>query len=193
MIEYLGIPVVQAHDPVTNPQSFMRSIKDLEGSEGVIIVWPNGHRVKIKGDWYISRHKAKDKILRENGLIELILNDAIDDVKPVLDIEDRHRLEKFEREFWRGVLNTEMSWQEAYRQVRGEFGHDRKQFALTRATDLEQNLRGVIFRAWDNPDVDFRAAVIDAVRKNMGTQTKVNEARHLWGGAEWNYRDNGEA
>lgn len=192
MIESLGIPVVQSHDPVTNPQSFVKSIKDLEGSEGVIVVWPDGHRVKIKGDWYISRHKAKDKILRENGLIELILNDAIDDVKPILDIEDRHRLEEFERKFWNGIADTTGRWQLAYKDTKSMFGADRKAFAMDWAPKFEQNLRGAIFKAWDNPDFDFRAAVIDTVRKNLGTQTKVNEARHLWGGAAWGYRNNGD-
>ena len=174
-------------------EHLLAETQDLQGQEGWIIRFDDGHMLKLKGKEYVTIHKAKDQILRENGVIEMLLDEKLDDVKAFLPEDDRHNLERFEREFWRGVLNTEMSWQEAYRQVRGEFGYDRKKFALTQAADLEQNLRGVIFRAWDNPDVDFRAAVIDAVRKNLGTQAKVNEARHLWGGAEWNYRDNGEA
>jgi hypothetical protein len=34
---------------------------------------------------------------------------------------------------------------------------------------------------------DTWAMMLDIVRKNTGTKTKIETVRHLWGGAQWNY------
>lgn len=171
-------------------EHLLAETRDLQGQEGWIIRFEDGHMLKLKGSEYVTIHKAKDRILRENGVIEMILDEKLDDVKAFLPDDDRHRLEEFEREFWNGIADTTGRWQLAYADTRSMFGTDRKAFAMDWAPKFEQNLRGAIFKAWDNPDFDFRAAVIDTVRRNLGTQTKVNEARHLWGGAAWGYQDN---
>ena len=186
-IAEFGIPVVDSHDPVSNPTAFVARIRDIEGSEGVIVAWPDGHRVKLKGDWYITRHRAKDKILRENGVIELILTEKLDDLKPVLNPEDRHRLEQFETDFWHGIRDTGAQWSLAFYDVKRKFGNDRKSFALEWAEGFESNLRSAMFRAWDTMEFDWQTAVVDAVKKNLGTQPRVDAARGLWGGARWDY------
>ena len=158
---------------------------ELKGQEGWIIRFNDGHMLKLKGSEYVTIHKAKDRILRENGVIGMILDEKTDDVKPFLPKDDRCALERYEGEFWQGVNDTAGRWQLAYADVKSQFGADRKGFALDWAPKFESNLRGAIFKAWDDPQFDFRAAVIDAVRKNLGTQARVNEARHLWGDARW--------
>jgi len=186
-IAEFGIPVVDSHDPVSNPSAFVAQIRKIEGSEGVIVAWPDGHRVKLKGDWYITRHRAKDQILRENGVIELVLNEKIDDVKPILPDDNRRRLEEFEADLWHGIRDTSAQWALAFYDVKRKFGDDRKAFAIEWAPGFESNLRSAIFRAWDSEEFDWQAAVVDAVKKNLGSQTKVNEARFLWGNAKWDY------
>lgn len=187
-IAQFGIPVVDSHDLISNPNAFVTQIRALEGSEGVIVAWPNGHRVKLKGDWYITRHRAKDKILRENGVIEMLLADKLDDVKAVLDDDTRHQLERFETDFWKGVADTVNIWQVVNQSVRSTHGTDRKAFALADGTQvMDGNLKSAVFRAWDAPDFDWRQAVVDTIAKNISTQTKVDAARGLWGGAKWSY------
>ena len=168
-------------------QWLINHTRDLKGAEGYVLRWMNGHMVKIKADEYCQIHRAKEGIMRENGVISMILEEKLDDVLPVLSSQDRAQLENFQTAFWLGVRNTEMQWRTAYLQVRREFGHDRKQFALERAALLEQHLRGAIFRAWDDADFDWRAAVLDAVTKNLSTGVKTNAARHLWGNAKWEF------
>ena len=187
-IAQFGIPVVDSHDPVSNPNAFVTQIRALEGSEGVIVAWPDGHRVKLKGDWYITRHRAKDKILRENGVIEMLLTEKLDDVKPVLSPQDRHSLEKFEAAFWQGVATSAEMWQTVNTVVRARHGADRKAFALADGTAvMDGNMKSAIFKSWDAPDFDWRQAVLDTVAKNIGTQTRVDAVRGLWGGARWTY------
>jgi RNA ligase len=165
---------------------------DLQGQEGWIIRFDDGHMLKLKGSEYVTIHKAKDRILRENGVIEMILDEKLDDVKAFLPAEDRRNLEEFEGAFWHGITDTTARWELSNYDVRRRFGNDRKAFAMEWASGFDQYQRGAIFKAWDNPGFDFRAAVVDAVRKNLGTQTKVNDARYLWGDAAWGYRDLGD-
>lgn len=173
-------------------EHLLAETRDLQGQEGWIIRFEDGHMLKLKGSEYVTIHKAKDRILRENGVIEMLLDEKVDDVKSFLPEADRHALECYEREFWHGVQDTAARWQMAYVDAKSLFGADRKAFAMEWAPKFDQYLRAAIFKAWDNPDFDFRAAVVDAVRKNLGTQNKVNNARHLWGGAKWGYLDNGD-
>jgi RNA ligase len=187
-----NIPVVRQYPGTTaSMEHLLAETHDLQGQEGWIIRFDDGHMLKLKGKEYVTIHKAKDQILRENGVIEMILDEKLDDVKAFLPEDDRRNLERFEGAFWHGVQDTAGRWQLAYIGAKNVFGADRKAFAMEWAPGFEQNLRSVIFRAWDASDFDFHAAVVDTVRKNLGTQTRVNEARHLWGDAAWGYRDNG--
>ena len=173
---HYGIEVVRQYPGTTaSMEHLLAETHDLEGQEGWIIRFDDGHMLKLKGNEYVTIHKAKDKILRENGVIELILDEKLDDLKPSLPDDDRHRLEEFEGVFWRGVANTAQMWGDLNHFCRRLHGNDRKGFALADGTkDMDQYLRGAIFRAWDDPDFNWREAVVDSIRKNLGTQTKVD-------------------
>jgi RNA ligase len=183
------IPVVDIHDPVSNPSIFLASIKAIEGSEGVVVVWPDGHRCKSKSDWYVLRHRAKDNILREKNVIEMLISETVDDVKPFLLADDLKRLEDYETAFWQGIAKCAEVWKHQFLMVKMEHGNDRKGFALdTRYQDLDHNLKSAIFRYWDMvADANWRQAVIDVVAKNLATQPRVDSVRELFGNAKWNY------
>ena len=185
--EAYGVDVVREYQgTVVNMEALLAETRDLADQEGWIIRFDDGHMLKLKGDAYVSMHRAKDSIMRENGVIEMMLADKLDDIMPALD-DTRHQLERFETEFWQGVNDTAGSWQLANSDVRSLFGSNRKGFAMEWATRFEPNLRAAIFRAWDNPEFDWRQAVIDTIAKNISTQTRVDAARGLWGGARWDY------
>lgn len=42
-----------------------------------------------------------------------------------------------------------------------------------------------IFKAWDDDQFDWQAAVIHTIRKNINTLVKTDENRYLWGSARW--------
>jgi RNA ligase len=169
-------------------EALLAETRDMEGGEGWIIRWDNGHMVKMKGHWYLTRHRAKDSIGREKDTIAMLLADELDDVKPVISPEDRGSLEKFEAAFWQGVAQTAVAWQAVNNSVRAQHGADRKAFAVADGTSvMDGNMKSAIFRAWDAPDFDWRQAVLDTVAKNIGTQTRVDAVRGLWGGTRWTY------
>lgn len=182
------LDLVQLYEgSVESMEWLMNHTRDLKGAEGYVLRWSNGHMGKIKAEEYCQIHRAKDGILRENGVIHMMLDEKLDDVLPFLPQADRVKLETFQQDFWQGVLDTEQQWQDVYRQVRRKYGHDRKQFALEMAASLDQYLRGSIFKAWDDADFDWHAAVLAAVSRNLSTGVKTDAARALWGNAKWSY------
>lgn len=184
--------VRQYEGTACNMQALLDETRDIVGQEGWIIRFDDGHMVKCKGEDYLRRHHAKDAIGREKDTIAMLLADKLDDVKQDLEEGDRHRLERFEREFWQGVSDTAAVWSQHFDTAKGVYGSDRKGFALEWAPRFEANERSAIFRAWDLAwtPAEWRQAVVDVIAKNTGTATKVDAVRALWGGGRWDFAAN---
>lgn len=71
------IESLQVADPVT----FVASIPSMTNIEGYVIRLASGQRVKIKCDWYLSLHHAKDSVNNPRRLFEAILDEGIDDLR----------------------------------------------------------------------------------------------------------------
>ena len=148
---------------------------------------------KLKSDWYVRIHRAKDALTQEKNLIDLLLEEKLDDVKSFLPVEDLARIDAYENAFWTGVGQTAYIWKDQYVKIRRQFGDDRKRFALEAAPGLEPNLRSTIFRVWDREGhVDWRELVCDVIRKSTGTQTRVDEARALFRAPRWSQQSGGD-
>jgi len=95
-----GIPVVEdLKSKYSNIEELVEKTKDEVDNEGYVVQFKNGHMVKIKSDWYVAIHKAKDNLLYERLVVEMIINEKIDDVLPFLVDTDRERLLKYNDEF----------------------------------------------------------------------------------------------
>lgn len=68
---------VETKDPV----SFVASIPSMQDVEGYVVRLSSGQRVKIKCDWYLSLHHAKDSVNNPRRLFEAILDEGIDDLR----------------------------------------------------------------------------------------------------------------
>jgi len=190
LIQIYNIEIVKEHNPVQNPKDFLEMVASLENQEGFVIAWDDGYRVKCKSSWYVNIHKAKENILREKGVIEMLLNEKSDDVKPFLIEEDRRRLEEYEDKFWHGVGQTIDEWKRIDADMRNKYSRDRrKEFALNDANTLDSFLKSAIFKAWDNPNYDWREAVLSRVRLSLSSQAKIDETRHLWNNVKWSMVD----
>lgn len=189
--EQYNLDLVRVYDGSSaNMESLLTDTRGLRDQEGWVIRFDDGHMLKLKGEEYVSIHKAKDKILRENGVIDMLLGEKADDVKAFLPDDDRRRLEDYETKFWTGVQVTADVWKSMNTQIRRKYGNDRKAFALESAQTMDGSMKSAIFAAWDSAEFDWFAAVVNTIRKNIGTQPKVDAARGLWGGARWTYSVN---
>jgi RNA ligase len=188
------LDLVQAYPgTVESMEALVEQTRGLENQEGWIIRWADGHMCKLKADAYVRIHRAKDSLTQEKNLIELILEEKLDDVKGFLPVDDLARVENYEREFWQGVAIAADTWKKRWGVIKVEHGSDRKSFALDpKYQNLDGNLKSSVFRYWDNADANWQAAVLDVIRKNLGTQTKVDDVRKLHGAPRWNQQSVGD-
>ena len=188
--KYWHIPVVQAHD-IT--EDLIKTIAGWEGSEGVVVRFDDGHMLKIKAEWYVLRHKSKDAITREKNVIDYIVNDRVDDVLPFLQAEDQDRIMAFQREFWEGIGHALDGYEKYWFMVQ-QAGLDRKRYALEWKPTIEKNdgfAPVYVFGRFS--DRDGKTMIVDEIRRNIGTQTKLESVRNLWNGARWEYTFEGDA
>jgi RNA ligase len=99
-IREFDIPVVGTIPPFTKIESLVEFTRGLENVEGFVVAFDNGHRVKIKADQYVRIHKALDRVRFDRNIVDLILNEEIDDVVPMMPQTEIDRVRDFETRFW---------------------------------------------------------------------------------------------
>lgn len=192
--EQFEIDVVKAYaGTAANMEHLIAETRASEGIEGWIIRFDDGQMLKVKGDWYVRIHKTKDNLTHEKNVVDLIINEKIDDVKPFMLDEDRKRVEQFESEFWQGVDKVVYKYDRYWDMVQNSVP-DRKTYALNWMPTIQDNdpfAPQFVFGKYGGKD--SRQMVLDQIRKNTGTQTKIDSVRNMWNGARWNYSFEGDA
>ena len=178
-----GIPVLRSFGIRKDMDSFIEYTRDLKDTEGFVVRFNNGHMVKLKCDWYVQIHKAKEKILQDRHIVELILDQKLDDVKPHLPVEDRDRLSQFESNFWTSVARRVLLIAKKLQYLHSN-GVDRKTFALDEkhSVGVDGYMRPIIFKNFDS-DIECQkldADVINTIRINLGRTAKYEEIRAAW-------------
>ena len=176
------IPVVHAYAPRTDMKAFVSYVAGLEDLEGFVIRFNDGHMLKLKCDWYIQIHKAKEAILQDRNIVELILDDKLDDVKAHLPQEDRDRLALFEYEINTAILDRVYIVDNDVTAYREE-GVDRKTFALEHAPKYDQFTRALVFKNFDHctlNDSKLFADVRNTIRNNLTKTVKYEAIREAW-------------
>lgn len=97
----LGIPVVNhyAMDPDFNhaakAETFYESVALASGNEGCVVRFDTGAMIKIKSDEYVRKHRTKDLVSSQRGVLDLIVNNTLDDVLPQLEDKVQEKLKKY--------------------------------------------------------------------------------------------------
>ena len=177
-----GIPVVRAlPGSVENIQKFMAETRAAEGIEGYIIRFDDGHMLKIKSEWYVSIHSTKDELARERNVWDIILNERLDDLKPFMDPTDRAAIEAFAEAFDLAIERYAHNLSARVEEARSRLGVDKKAFAISIAG--EKHDKGMMFSIWDGKNAV--EVVLNHLKKNIGTQPKVDAVRNIVGGLCW--------
>jgi RNA ligase len=176
-----GLPYVRAFEPQTDMKEFIEYVRDMEDLEGFVVRFDDGHMIKLKCDWYVQIHKAKEAILQDRNIVEIILNEKLDDVKAHLPAEDRDRLTQFENDFnlsvieWIDYINSRLM-------LIKHHNMDRKRFALGIANDIDGFSRPIIFKNFDG-EIDrqkIETDVRNTIRNNLGRTVKYEAIRDIW-------------
>ena len=188
-----AIDVVRAYaGTADNMETLIAETRASEGIEGWIIRFDTGHMIKIKGDWYVRIHKAKDGLTHEKNVVAMLVKDEIDDAKSFMLEDDRKRVDEFETNFWMGIADTVRMYDRYYDSVVAS-GVDRKRYAQDWMPTIKKNdpvAPGIVFGRFDGRDT--RTMVLGIIKKSLGSQTKIDEVRNLWGGHRWTYHFEGD-
>ena len=176
--ESYRIPVVRAFEPQTDMKAFVQYVRDLEDREGFVVRFADGHMLKLKCHWYLQIHKAKEAILQDRNIVELILDNKLDDVKAHLQAEDRDRLSQFEYDFNLEVASSCISIEYILYGIKAD-GVDRRTFALEIAPNFSQYDRAAVFSCWDDISKVYDT-VRNTIRNNLTKTVKYEAIRDAW-------------
>jgi RNA ligase len=192
LAEHWNIPVVQAVDglAVQNIELFVKQIREWEDSEGVVLRFNTGHMVKIKSDQYVLRHKTKDAINQEKNVLQTILNDSVDDLVPLLTPEDADRLKRFQNAFHASLDEVALEMAELF--VKGNKMYpEKKDFAVEFVQKKVEPIYAPIMYSM-KAGKGSKEVLIEMIGKSLGSQTKIDAARWMWGNLDWNHIDKEE-
>jgi RNA ligase len=177
--ERYGIPSARLYDPVEgDAANYIEGVKKSDDlDEGIVIQWWNGHRAKCKTDTYSALHRVKESARTERTLVTAILEEEVDDLLPLLPVEDRDRITKYIDRFWHRCGILEDDFAALYADVR-ENWETKKDFAISTFTkDLTQIEKSTMFAMWDGKRADAREAAMHIVTQGLTSETKWAEMK----------------
>jgi RNA ligase len=176
-MEGTGIPLVPALS--ATPDDFLAYARAIQDAEGFVVRFDNGLWVKVKGDDYVLKHKAKDGITQEKNILALVLNGGLDDVLPLLDEPDANAAREYAASVEAGIAHT-ANW--LWEKVANTESLSQKEFALTVAPKLDPLFRSAAFmvRSGNSAHEVIRARIA----ANTNSSTQVEECRPMHG-ARW--------
>ncbi len=178
-----SIPVVKAVDglAIQNINLFVQQVREWEDSEGIVLRFDTGHMVKVKAEDYVLRHKTKDNISQEKNVIQVILDDSVDDMIPLLTTQDAERLKEFQHAFWNSVEDVCIEIFDLYKQI--DKGQDQKEFATMAVASVLPQYQSFMYRLRKGNKV--KDLVIEQISKSLGSQSKIDNIRWLFGDIRW--------
>lgn len=178
--EGYNIPVVRAFEPQTDMKEFIEYTRDLENLEGFVVCFDDGHMLKLKCNWYLQLHRAKEAIQQDRNIVEMILDEHLDDLKPNLSAEDRDRINQFEHDFNSAIHKVAMEIVSIHAALK-ESGVDRKTFATEQAPNLDSYIRPIVFTIFDETTTpNVLPLVHNMIRKCLTRIAKYEEIRETW-------------
>lgn len=179
-----NIPVVKAFYAVpvggNLTQGFIDYIKSLNDMEGVVVKFDDGHMYKMKSDWYCQLHRVKSEINYERGVVSLLINGNMDDLKSLMPANDRQRIEDYEVAFNTQITKRAMWLQEMIFNIHDN-GMTRKDYALTLMPTREKWESNIVFKTWEEYDnisiANIYGRIEDFIVSNCNRNSKFEEMR----------------
>lgn len=175
-----NIPEVRTFEPAKDMNEFLAYVAGLKDVEGFVIRFADGHMAKVKCDWYVQIHRAKEAILHDRNIVEMIIDNNLDDVKAHLPAEDVERLTIFENEVCerltaisRNIYKfvSDLQWNKV----------DRKNFALNMADRYDPLTRAAVFKLFDETEHSkFYAHVLQTVKTKTSKTASYEELKNYW-------------
>ena len=171
------IEMVDVLDSDTDMNAFIAKVKDETDIEGYVISFDDGHKVKIKTDWYVRLHRTYDLIRSDKNVANLILHNELDDLIPMLMDDQVKRVTEYEKTFWRKFNRKGQKLQKIVVDAKERYGDDRKAIAINVASKLHKFDRSFVFKLLD--DRDLHNEMLNFLKNKVNTNTNYDQ---VW---EW--------
>lgn len=184
------ISVVETHSSITDVSEFIAHTRDLKGMEGYVVDFGN-YRVKLKAEEYCKLHSVVSSTQSERQVVSLFLDDAIDDVIPMLPEEISKRLLDFAKKIAVAV-DKMIKDAKDHAQSHIDGGMSRKDYAALVLGNNNMKPLGFLYmnafqqlseNKWDY-EIMFKKwhqVASNNLRKNI----RIEENRFLIGGNRW--------
>jgi len=177
-----GLTLVPEYGSVEgNLADYIARAREMEGREGDIIRFADGHMLKIKNDWYVRIHKTVDKIRFDRHIVEIILHEEIDDVLPMLPQHEADRVREFHSRFSKQLHSTCEGYERYWNTVVAS-GLDRKRYAQEWMPTIKNNdsfAPQYVFGRFVGKD--GREMVLQHIEKHLFTNVKWEECARWLG------------
>jgi RNA ligase len=154
-----NIPVVRTFDSVSDigekhdVRYVLEKIRLWSDSEGIVIRFDDGHMLKVKSEWYMQLHHAKDVTKYEKNVLEIILEDKLDDLLPLVSPEYQEMLKKYQKDVFSGIEGNAMLMRDVYADLMLSMKtKEKREFAVHHVKKLEKVLHSFMFGMWDGKD-----------------------------------------
>lgn len=152
-------------------------VRGIEGIEGYIWVMDTGQMVKVKTDWYVAKHKAKDGALNFRYCLEAVLDEKSDDIRAALHddpaaLELLNKVERVVRDYMSDVLGDVEEFHSQNKRL------DRKSYAIKAQEYLTGGTFALAMQLYLGQDLSLRKHVekqYDMLKEECG----VIEAKGL--------------
>lgn len=166
--------------------SLAQVVTKLDGQEGVVVRFADGHMVKIKSEIYVNIHKAKDNLLFERHVVLMIVNETIDDVMAFLPDIDKANVANYQNKLSDWINSTVESLHTTCYKAIVTDRFDRKRFAIEVSKDIKP-FDSLFFKNYEQcqalDEANFRQfahrVVKEALVKACINNTWLNEFKRL--------------
>lgn len=187
IIGEVPIPIVDAFGSADHINTFVEMTREEKDTEGYVIRFDNGQMLKVKTEWYVQIHKAKEKILQDRHVVGMILDNTLDDVKGFLSQEDLDSLNVFETKIVDAMEKLARTAVQ-FVAVRKKLDWTKKDFAtksvygvISGGTGMHSMDKALIFAIWDdNTMYTTRKTVEKMVRNNINSNGSYAKLQENW-------------
>ena len=135
---------------------FVADIPNKEGIEGFVVRLESGLRVKIKTEWYLVQHRAKDSINSPRRLFEACIEETTDDLRSLFHDDPVVIAMITEMEtFAEGVYNHTVDQVERFYERNKDL--ERKEYAILGQKELDKKIFGLAMSKYLERPVDYKA------------------------------------
>lgn len=179
-----GVPIVdQWQGSYNDIHDFVAKAIAMEGEEGYVIRFTDGHMLKQKNLWYVQLHKVKEMLSFEKDVWALVLDERQDDAKAFMDADDKLRIDNFAKDLYIAIdtVADRLKW--IVTAEKDNLNDSKKKFVAEVIPQYSRQEASLLFRIWDGNESVI--VVKEYIRKNCSTITKLNYVRPLLGGLKW--------